>query len=293
MFGFSKKNDAPKAGSRMADKAQKPKTVMRHDPPEPSGIAFAPWSPRVSEYEVAGQLNRGDSTTRMLRSSLKLSGKGEQDLPAILVPDPDHPLDHHAVAVWVSGSHVGYMERAGSLKFHQTVADLTSRGRQVTVQARAWARAVGRDFWSGITLLLPEPDGFEALNGVPVDGLAMPPGPAATLPRDETYTDDLADFLVKYGAEGCVAVTLHETAGFAAVPPVEVRLDDRLVGMLSSVQAADLLPLVVRVTALGRVPVARAILHGNAIKPYLTLHAAGVEILGEDWAPGLDGSGAE
>ena len=90
MFGLSKKDDAPKAGSRMADKAQKPKTVMRHDPPEPSGIAFAPWSPRVSEYEVAGQLNRSDSTTRMLRSSLKLSGKGEQDLPAILVPDPDH-----------------------------------------------------------------------------------------------------------------------------------------------------------------------------------------------------------
>lgn len=43
---------------------------------------------------------------------------------AVLVPDPTNPYDRHAVAVFVDGLHVGYMERPDAKVYHGPIAEL-------------------------------------------------------------------------------------------------------------------------------------------------------------------------
>lgn len=81
--------------------------------------ARRPWSPRTQQLEVAGEWYRAENLRALFARHAKVSDSGtEIRLPAVLVPDAANPHDDKAVAVFVDGLHVGYMERPDAKKYH-------------------------------------------------------------------------------------------------------------------------------------------------------------------------------
>jgi hypothetical protein len=64
---------------------------------------------------------------------------------------------------------------------------------------------------------------------------------------------------------------------------VEVRLDGARVGVLSSTQAANMLPLIKHVEERDLVPVARAVLQGNELKADVVLSVAKAQDVDPAW----------
>jgi hypothetical protein len=72
-----------------------------------------------------GEWYRAENLRKLFTRHAKVSETGaEIRLPAVLVPDAANPHDDKAVAVFVDGLHVGYMERPDAKKYHRHISDL-------------------------------------------------------------------------------------------------------------------------------------------------------------------------
>ena len=88
--------------------------------------------------------------------------------------------------------------------------------------------------------------------------------------------EHLAPLLRQFGSETVVAATLRSVAEQrprSTVDLVAVDIDGAQVGVLSTTQTANFLPLVRRAESQGRILTCRASLHGNALKADVALHA--------------------
>lgn len=96
----------------------------------------------------------------------------------MLVPDPGNPYDRNAVAVFVRGLHVGYLERADAAQYHQPIAEVTRRrGGALLVSSQQWARGRLGDMGARVTLRLPPPYGFLPANELPLVNSPCHPAP--------------------------------------------------------------------------------------------------------------------
>lgn len=259
----------------------RPKPADDHAPPSPAGTAQEAWSPRTEQLEVAGEWYRAHNLRKLFTKHAKVSESGtEIRLPATLVPDPTNPFDARAVAVFVDGLHVGYMERPDAQKYHQPIADLP--GQELVVTSRQWLRASGSDTWARVTLSLPQPEHLQCPNPVEADCVHLPPGSTVQVTKEEDFMEHLIGLLDKYGSETVISASLRsviEQRPRSTAELVAVDIDGGQVGVLTSTQSANFMLLVKRAEAEGRTVVCRASLRGNSLKADVALHARKVQEL--------------
>lgn len=63
---------------------------------------------------------------------------GDQEFEIVLVPEPENPYDHNAVAIYVDGAAVGHLSREMAPAWQPTVAAANSEGFLVTGTASIW-----------------------------------------------------------------------------------------------------------------------------------------------------------
>ncbi|MCW2842330.1 MAG: hypothetical protein JWN22_246 [Nocardioides sp.] len=157
-----------------------------HRPPLPTSLGKEAWSPRTQQLEVAGEWYRAANLRALFAKHAKVSESGtEIRLRAVLVPDPTNPFDGKAVAVYVDGMHVGYMERPDAKKYHHHIAKLS--GGELVVTSRQWLRASVDDTWARVTLSLPLPDQLECPNPFGAECVSLPPGSTIQVTKEEDY----------------------------------------------------------------------------------------------------------
>lgn len=246
-----------------------------HVPPRPSTSDRLAWSPRTKQFEVAGEWYRSGELRRLFQRHSTLSESGNEiRLDAVLVPDPSNPFDSNAVAVYVDGLHVGYMERGDARLYHREIAAVP--GGQITVPSRQWLRATGHDTWARVTLSLPPADQLTCPNPIAGEHLELPPGSTVQVTREENHMDHLGALLTQYGNEVVLAAVLRavtEQRPRSSVELVAVEIDGGQVGVLSATQTGNFMPLVKRAEVEGRQLTCRATLRGNSLKADVALHA--------------------
>lgn len=244
-------------------------------PPTPAGRGLEAWSPRTQQLEVAGEWYRAENLRTLFERHAKVSESGtEIRLPAILVPDAANPHDDKAVAVFVDGLHVGYMERPDAKKYHLHISGLP--GGELVVTSRQWLRASADDTWARVTLSLPLPEHLQCPNPFGPNCVSLPPGSTIQVTKEENHMEHLVSLLDRYGSDAVVAASLRsitEERPRSSVDLVAVDIDGQQVGVLSTTQTANFMPLVRRAEAEGRQIVCRASLRGNTLKADVALHA--------------------
>ncbi len=270
---------------------------LDHRPPEPSGQSVQPWSVKTRRFEVAGEFYRMRNIELLFANESTNTVDGaEMSLDATLVPDSGNPFDQQAVAVFVGGLHIGYLERGEASKYHTALAKLAQTGRVLTVASRQWARGSAGDLGARVTLDLPDPTGLVPRNRLPESSAVLPAGGAVQVAGEDKHMDALIPLLDPAGSDVHVAVSLHttiETRARSTNELIEVRLSGKLVGFLSKAQTANFASLVKYVTDRGLVPVARATLRGNTIKADVTLHVAKAHEVSPEWLQSLVDSAPE
>ncbi len=261
-----------------------PKVSADHMPPQPRGGGKDAWSPRTQQLEVAGEWYRAANLRNLFSRHAKVSESGaEIRLPAVLVPDASNPHDDKAVAVFVDDLHVGYMERPDAKKYHDHVSRLP--GGELIVTSRQWLRASANDTWARVTLSLPLPEHLQCPNPFAPDCVSLPPGATIQVTKEEHYMEHLVGLLDRYGSDTVVAASLRsvtEERPRSSVELVAVDIDGKQVGVLSTAQTANFLPLVRRAEEEGRPIFCRASLRGNTLKADVALHARKAHELDED-----------
>ena len=260
-----------------------------HLPPPPILDAVEAWSPRTQQLEVAGEWYRAVSLRELFTRHARISETGaEVHLPAVLVPDPTNPYDKRAVAVFVDGLHVGYMERPDAARYHGPIADLP--GGQIRVASRQWLRGTSDDTWARVTLSLPEPEHLACPNPRAKNCVSLPPGSTIQVTREEEHMEHLAPLVSRFGSEAVLAATLRSVTlqrPRSTVELVAVDIDGQQVGVLSPIQTANFLPLVRRAETEGREVMCRASLRGNALKADVALHARKAHEFDDETLEGL------
>lgn len=257
-----------------------------HRPPGPVGVPVEPWSPQTEQHEVAGEWFQRENVQLLFKPYGGVKAEGsELEFTALLVPDSRNPHDPNAVAVFVQGLHVGYLERDNAVRYAPTLAGMTAAGQVLVVRSRQWARSTGDQFYARVTLHLPHPDGINPRNSAPHGGRALAVGSAIQVTKEDAHMDVLAPLLAKYGAGTSLAATLYEVVEVrprSTVEVVEVRIDGDRVGVLSPTQTSNLLPVVRHVEQRGRVPFCRASIRGNPLKADVTLYVRKAQDLSEE-----------
>jgi hypothetical protein len=246
-----------------------------HTPPMPAGRGDEAWSPRTQQLEVAGEWYQAENLRILFTRHAKVSESGSEiRLPAVLVPDASNPHDDKAVAVFVDDLHVGYMERPDARKYHQHISDLP--GGELVVTSRQWLRASAEDTWARVTLSLPLPEHLQCPNPFGAECVCLPPGSTIQVTKEEDYMEHLVGLLDRYGNEAVVAASLRSVTEHrprSTVDLVAIDIDGQQVGVLSTAQTANFLPLVKRSETEGRQIFCRASLRGNTLKADVALHA--------------------
>lgn len=253
----------------------KRKASADHLPPAPAGSGKEAWSPRTQQLEVAGEWYRAENLRALFARHANISESGtEIRLPAVLVPDPANPHDAHAVAVFVDGLHVGYMERPDAKRYHRQIAGLP--GGELVVTSRQWLRASADDTWARVTLSLPLPEHLQCPNPFEPDCVSLPPGSTVQVTKEELFMKHLVDLLDRYGSDTVVAASLRsvtENRPRSTVDLVAVDIDGQQVGVLSPTQTTNFMPLVRRAEEERKKVYCRASLRGNTLKADVALHA--------------------
>jgi hypothetical protein len=191
----------------------------------------------------------------------------------------------------VQGLHVGYIERADAAVYHQPVAEATRQGYAITVSSRQWARSRGPwDLAARVTLMLPAPHAFLAVNGLPSDAQLLATGSNVQVTGEQSHMDVLWPLLDRHGREVPLWATLHcveEVRPRSTVQHVEVRVDGEPVGTLSPTQSKNYEALVRYLDANGHVPAVKALLKGNQVKAEVTLTMVKSEDVDPGWLQGL------
>lgn len=252
----------------------------------PPGAAVEPWGPANAPLEAVGEAYRPEAFIGLFKGLPLHSPDGaELEFPAALVPDPTNPYDHSAVAVWVGGYHVAYMDRSTARVWHRPLQAFAERNEHVVVPCRVWAADRGGRIAARVTVYLPAVDALEPSNSLPPEPFeVLPAGPAMQVTREDQHMDVLGSHAT--GRERPVACTLHsihELRPRSAFGAVEVRLDGERVGVLSKVQSENMLPLVKHVEARAKTAVARAVVRGNKLKADVVLFVAKSQDVAPEW----------
>lgn len=123
----------------------------------------------------------------------------------------------------------------------------------------------------------------------------LPRGNSLQLKEEEKHLDVLAPLVQPMG-EAWTYGTLHALqvqSARAQKRVVEVRIDDRPIGVLTPTMGQHFLPVIDHLAVDGEVTAARVLLKGNALKVEAVLYAARAHELDGSWLAGSAGSSAD
>jgi HIRAN domain len=127
--------------------------------PVPSPGLEPAWLPGDVEVQVSGETFHADA----IREAGRRGRPGVPDV-AVLIPEPDNPHDHNAVAVCVNGFLVGHLSREIAGTVQRSLIDFTAAnsGRTVACPARIlWHEIDSQPAAQVVLLLDPAPLGLE------------------------------------------------------------------------------------------------------------------------------------
>lgn len=257
----------------------------------PTGVSVQAWlSAGARPTEVVGENYREASLQRLWPKAGRIPDQDGREIygPALVVDDHTNPHDSNAVAIWIAGEHIGYLDRDTAKTWTGTVRGLAELGQVLEVDGRLWLakRYDGKGFNGRATIYLPEPGSIQPVNALPSEPhVLLPAGGAIQVTKEEDHLDVLAG-LVAPGGTTPVAATLHaiqEVRPRSVVDAVEVRINGERVGILSPTQTANMIPLVRHVEARGKTAVARASVTGSVIKADVVLYTAKASEVTTEW----------
>lgn len=236
-------------------------------PPAPIGTGLAPWTHAATMTEVIGEQDHPGAFAHLLRDQPRNGSYTKTTATAALASNPGGPRQDEAVSVWIEGRLVGHLARQNASRYAPLLARMAERGQHLSLHATIAGRYDRRqDRWTtDVSLDLPAPEQILPLNTLPAQPhRILPVGPALQVEADAAHREVLAS--LTGAGERPYAATLHESDG-----GIEVRIDDRPVGTVRGAEVDALRPLVSHTASLGRLPVARASVHGSAHSPELML----------------------
>lgn len=246
---------------------------------------FELWGSRHPNFEVVGEAYRRDAFRKIYKKRSLAPGQefyGE----AVLIPEQGNVHDASAVRVDVDDIAVGYLPREDASRYRPVLDNLFERGRVAVTPVRVWATNADGTWRARVTITLGDPSEIVPANEPPGgDIVEIPPNSRTVqVTGEEHHTDALAPYA--RGEHTSVWVSLHgiEKPGSRnGLRVVEVRVDGQRCGFLSPVTSIDLLPVIDRLEASGKLAVARASVRGNSLKADVRLDVMRAGDLNEEW----------
>lgn len=96
-------------------------------PAKPVGRAVSPWASESLYTNLVGESHYKAAFRALFKErgiSLSEDGRELTDVAAHLAIDPGNPFDSTAVAVWISGHHVGYLPRDTAAEYFPALEEL-------------------------------------------------------------------------------------------------------------------------------------------------------------------------
>lgn len=258
-------------------------TGSQRVPARPVGTPVSPWASETLYTNLVGESHYASAFRAIFKErglSLNEDSRELPDASAHLAIDPGNPYDPTAVAVWVSGHHVGYLPKDTAAEYFPALDELATEGNHLCVSARVWASAYeGGDFYASGNLQLPPRSGIQPFNQLPEEpSVVIPPGRLAIqVTGEEAHMDLLGRYVAdqpRYLAVTLHLITVAKTPRSTPYEAVEVRLDGQRVGELTKAMSAHIRDLVERIDSHGKVPVCRAVLKGSPLRAEVTLDVA-------------------
>lgn len=263
-------------------------------------VAFDLWGQRGwPRVEVSGESYR-QKEIRQLFGHQPLSYGRELETIAQLVPEPGNRFDKNAVQVRVDGNLVGYLPRELAGDYAPVLGMVVDAGAAPQCAARVWAsdevdvvfdrrggsQEMVRGLRARVTLDLAEAHLIVPRNPVPAQPHAvLPTGSTVRASSDESFMPGLRAWATP---EGSCAVHLtlarfDQQMARSKKSLIQVVLDGVPVGRLTPKMSNEFLPLVDELAAGGALTVCRGMLRGNDLKMDVSLHAAKVTQLPDQW----------
>ncbi|MFD6176002.1 MULTISPECIES: HIRAN domain-containing protein [unclassified Isoptericola] len=246
---------------------------------------FELWGSRRPDFEVVGEAYRRDAFRKIYKKRSLAPGQefyGE----AVLIPERGNVHDANAVRVDVDDVAVGYLPREDAARYRPILDDLFERGRVAVTPVRVWATNADGTWRARVTIALGDPGEIVPVNEPPGgDVVEIPPNSRTVqVTGEEQHADVLAPYA--RGERTSVWVSLHgidKPGSRSGQRVVEVRIDGQRCGALSPVTSSDLLPVIDRLEASGKLAVAHASVRGNSLKADVCFDVMKAGDLTEDW----------
>ncbi|KQR21324.1 hypothetical protein [Microbacterium sp. Leaf151] len=254
-------------------------------------------SDKYKSTEVEGEFARTSEIAAVVKSitgrALRVDQEVEiPDVPASLRTEPQNRYHRRAIMVVIDGSHVGYLARDDADRYHSAISKVEAAGYIPTTRARLWA--VERRGWDGptkvharVSLALNEPHMLYPVNEPPTVSYSLLPwGNAFQVTGEENHLEAIAPH-INPGSESIAIGTLHrvETTSTRGVVKhtVEVRIDGRAVGSLTSTTSPHYLPTIQHLEREGHIAAAWLKIKGSPIAAQVTVQAARAPELSPEW----------
>lgn len=250
---------------------------QRRSVPPPLGRPLEPWGRLERHFQIrwdAADLEAVSEVLRRAGVSEHADGSKVYSGLAALVRDPARPKDKKAIAVFVDGTHLGYLDRKRARAYFEEVTEATEQGGYVESTATVRVTPQDKRVKLRIHLDLPKPGELLPRNSAPTEPYAIVPlGRRVQVIGEEASREALQAFVTR-SKQTPVLVTLRtvvEKKPRSQTRLVEVELDGEVVGQLSRAQSSRLLRVLDRLNAQGFLAVARAWVGGTPNAPQVTL----------------------
>jgi hypothetical protein len=245
--------------------------------------------------EVAGEAHREDEIIRALGRSPGIDEEIEENLTAQLVPEPDNPYDKKAISVRVNGQIVGYIERDQTAPYLNSIHRIAASGHTAITNARIWA--VKRRNWDGevsfysrVSIAMPWQGKATPVNNPPTTPYSLLPWGGALQVSGEEHHFDVLKPLVPKDGEGLLLATMHKTEttlkNGTVKAIVEVRVDGKPIGELSSTTSRHFAPTIDHLSERGMSLLVWARIKGSPVGAEVKIQGARANEIPAAWFDG-------
>ena len=221
---------------------------------------------------------------------LPLGTPRSYDGPAVLVPEPDHPVDPTTITVRINGQRVGHLAPPDAERYWPAITRVVASGYQAVAVAHLKAALVAEDETTEVDadlrLDLSAPDLLFPLNSAPQRATVLPQGSSIKVLEESQHAEYLHSVLPRTG-EGRVMLTLEvnqvRTPAGEHVDIVEVLHQRQVVGRLSTQLSEVFIPVIRHAFEHDLLTAAWGTIRGTSYEVSLTVQAARPDMIPDEW----------
>ncbi|MCT1601368.1 hypothetical protein M3E18_05695 [Kocuria sp. p3-SID1433] len=221
---------------------------------------------------------------------LPLGTPRSYDGPAVLVPEPDHPVDPTTITVRIAGQRVGHLAPQDAERYWPAITRVVASGYDAVAVAHLKAALVAADeateVDADLRLDLSAPDLLFPLNSAPQRAAVLPQGSSIKVLEESQHADYLHSVLPRTG-EGRVMLTLEvnqiRTPAGEHVDIVEVLHQRQVVGRLSTQMSEVFIPVIRHAFDHDLLTAAWGTIRGTSYEVSLTVQAARPDMIPDEW----------